>query len=72
MPTARHSVSKQDKEVSTVPLPMPFVSNARMYAVSPEAEATWKDLIARVAEDAGTADPGHLDAVMCCVKRIEL
>ena len=34
---------------------MPFVSNARMYAVSPEAEAAWKDLIAHVAEDAGTS-----------------
>ena len=34
---------------------MPFVSNARMYAVSPEAEAAWMDLIAHVAEDAGTA-----------------
>lgn len=33
---------------------MPFVSNARMYAVSPEAETAWKDLIAHVAEDAGT------------------
>lgn len=34
---------------------MPFVSNARMYAVSPEAEAAWKELIAHVAEDAGTS-----------------
>ncbi|MDD9949634.1 MAG: PhnD/SsuA/transferrin family substrate-binding protein [candidate division Zixibacteria bacterium] len=34
---------------------MPFVSNARMYAVSPDAETAWKDLIAHVAEDAGTA-----------------
>ncbi|MDE0046571.1 MAG: PhnD/SsuA/transferrin family substrate-binding protein [bacterium] len=34
---------------------MPFVSNARMYAVSPEVETAWKDLIAHVAEDAGTA-----------------
>ncbi len=34
---------------------MPFVSNARMYAVSPEAEVAWKDLIAHVAEDAGTS-----------------
>ena len=34
---------------------MEFVSNARMYAVSPEAEAAWKDLIAHVAEDAGTS-----------------
>lgn len=34
---------------------MPFVSNARMYAVSPEAEMVWKELIAHVAEDAGTA-----------------
>lgn len=34
---------------------MPFISNARMYAVSPEAEAAWKDLIAHVAKDAGTA-----------------
>ena len=33
---------------------MPFVSNARMYTVSPEAETAWKDLIAHVAEDAGT------------------
>ncbi len=36
-------------------MPMPFVSNARMYAVSPEAEVAWKDLIAHVAEDAGTS-----------------
>ena len=34
---------------------MTFVSNARMYAVSPEAEATWIELIAHVAEDAGTS-----------------
>ena len=34
---------------------MPFVSNARMYAVSPEVEAAWKDLIAYVSEDAGTS-----------------
>ncbi len=34
---------------------MAFVSNARMYAVSPEAEAAWRDLIAHVAEDAGTS-----------------
>ena len=34
---------------------MTFVSNARMYAVSPEAEADWKDLIARVAGDAGAS-----------------
>ena len=34
---------------------MPFVSNARMYAVSPETETAWRDLIAHVAEDAGTA-----------------
>ncbi|MDE2845545.1 MAG: PhnD/SsuA/transferrin family substrate-binding protein [Gemmatimonadota bacterium] len=33
---------------------MPFVSNARMYAVSPETETAWRDLIAHVAEDAGT------------------
>ncbi len=34
---------------------MAFVSNARMYAVSPDSEAAWKDLIAHVAEDAGTS-----------------
>jgi len=34
---------------------MAFVSNARMYAVSPAAEDAWRDLIAHVAEDAGTA-----------------
>lgn len=34
---------------------MTFIANARMYAVSPEAEAAWKDLIAHVAEDAGTS-----------------
>ncbi len=34
---------------------MTFVSNARMYAVSPVAEAEWKDLIAHVAEDAGAS-----------------
>ena len=39
---------------STIPMPMPFVSNARMYAVSAEAETAWKDLIAHVAEEAGT------------------
>ena len=35
-------------------MPLPFVSNARMYAVSSEAETAWKGLIAHVAEDAGT------------------
>ena len=34
---------------------MTFISNARMYAVSPEAEAVWNNLIAHVAEDAGTS-----------------
>ncbi len=34
---------------------MTFISNARMYAVSPEAEAVWGDLIAHVAEDAGAS-----------------
>ena len=34
---------------------MTFVSNARMYAVSPAAEAAWKALIAHVAEDAGAS-----------------
>ena len=34
---------------------MTFISNARMYAVSPAAEAEWKDLIAHVAEDAGAS-----------------
>ena len=32
-----------------------FISNARMYAVSPEAEAAWDNLIAHVADDAGTS-----------------
>lgn len=41
-------------------MPTPFVSNARMYALSPEAETFWKDLIAHIAEDVGTADPGTL------------
>lgn len=36
-------------------MPMPVVSNARMYAVSPDAETAWKELIAHVAEDAATA-----------------
>ncbi len=34
---------------------MTFISNARMYAVSPAAEAEWKRLIAHVAEDAGAS-----------------
>jgi len=34
---------------------MTFISNARMYAVSPEAEATWQELLARIAETAGVA-----------------
>ena len=34
---------------------MTFIANARMYAVSPEAEAAWQSLIAHVAEDAGTS-----------------
>ncbi|MGI9422670.1 MAG: phosphate/phosphite/phosphonate ABC transporter substrate-binding protein [Hyphomicrobiaceae bacterium] len=34
---------------------MTFISNARMYAVSREAEAAWQSLIAHVAEDAGTS-----------------
>jgi ABC-type phosphate/phosphonate transport system substrate-binding protein len=32
---------------------MTFISNARMYAVSPEAEVAWQRLIAHVADDAG-------------------
>ena len=34
---------------------MVFIANARMYAVSPEAEVAWQDLITHVAEDAGTS-----------------
>ena len=34
---------------------MTFVSNARMYAVSPEAEAAWQALIGHVAADAGAS-----------------
>ena len=34
---------------------MTFIANARMYAVSPEAETAWNDLIAHVAEDADTS-----------------
>ena len=34
---------------------MTFKSNARMYAVSSDAEAAWQRLIAHVAEDAGTS-----------------
>ncbi len=30
-----------------------FIANARMYAVTPEAEAAWSGLLAHVAEDAG-------------------
>jgi len=32
-----------------------LIANARMYAVCPEAEAAWRDLIARVAGEAGVA-----------------
>ena len=34
---------------------MTFVANARMYAVAPEAEAAWRDLIGHVAAEAGIA-----------------
>ncbi len=30
-----------------------FIANARMYAVSPEAEAAWQELLARIGETAG-------------------
>lgn len=30
-----------------------FIANARMYAVTPETEAAWRDLLAHVAADAG-------------------
>ena len=32
---------------------MSFISNARMYSVTPEIEAVWRDMLARVAEEAG-------------------
>jgi ABC-type phosphate/phosphonate transport system substrate-binding protein len=32
-----------------------FISNARMYAVSPEAEAAWQDLLAHLTAEAGVA-----------------
>ena len=32
---------------------MPLISNARMYAVTPEAEAAWRDLLGRIAALAG-------------------
>jgi len=34
---------------------MSFVANARMYAVAPEAEAAWRNLIAHVTDEAGVA-----------------
>lgn len=34
---------------------MTFIANARMYAVCPEAEAAWQDLIAHVAAEAETS-----------------
>ena len=34
---------------------MTFIANARMYSVSPQAEALWQGLISHVAEDAGTS-----------------
>ncbi len=32
-----------------------FIANARMYAVTPEAEAAWRELLARVCDEAGVA-----------------
>jgi ABC-type phosphate/phosphonate transport system substrate-binding protein len=32
-----------------------FIANARMYSVAPEAEAVWRELLARIAQDAGVA-----------------
>jgi ABC-type phosphate/phosphonate transport system substrate-binding protein len=32
-----------------------FIANARMYAVAPETEAAWRDLIFRIADEAGVA-----------------
>jgi ABC-type phosphate/phosphonate transport system substrate-binding protein len=32
---------------------MTWITNARMYAVAPVAEAAWRDLLARIADDAG-------------------
>ena len=34
---------------------MSFVANARMYAVAPEAEAAWRDLLANICAEAGVA-----------------
>jgi len=34
---------------------MNFIANARMYAVAPEAETAWRELIAHVADEAGVA-----------------
>ena len=34
---------------------MRFIANARMYAVAPEAEAAWRELLARIGEDAAVA-----------------
>lgn len=34
---------------------MPFIANARMYAVTPQAEEAWSRLIAHVAADAGVS-----------------
>ena len=34
---------------------MRFIANARMYAVAPEAEAAWREVLARIGEDAGVA-----------------
>ena len=35
----------------------PLISNARMYAVTPDVEAAWQQLIAHVAQDAGVDLP---------------
>jgi ABC-type phosphate/phosphonate transport system substrate-binding protein len=34
---------------------MSFIANARMYAVAPAVETAWRDLLARIAEEAGIA-----------------
>lgn len=34
---------------------MPWIANARMYAVAPAAETVWRELLARIAAEAGVA-----------------
>src|SRR5206468_2162780 len=50
-----HGAGEGWRRILGVTLMSRFIANARMYAVTPEAEIAWRELLARVGAEAGVA-----------------